>query len=702
MRKFDMRLGDLGLKTKIIVQGAFPIILLAALSVVCIVSLRYVLQSVKAVDETYSIIGHSKDIQADALNMQTGLRGFLLTGNEEFLVTFKEEEARLEVGFTALGGSIRHAILLKTLQDAQQTINEWKKQVAVPSIALRREVSRAKGMDDLGQFVAQGKGKTHFEAFREQTGTFIDRERARMNILEGRIATATTSEQWQRLLKEVNNSHLAVEQAIGSLAAAVDMESALRGYLLTGKEGLLEPYKEGTRRLFELIQEQKKIAADDADQVTLIEQMETGMEEWVKDVIEPEIALRKSIAGSKTMADLHAWVGKGDDKRRFDRFKELMATFQSGMENLMKERRIASDDTVKQSERVIVGGTVIIALGTFLISYLLAGTITRPILNAVSLAEGISSGNLSGRLNVTTGDEIGRLGLALNAMADSLRKQTGRIREGVNILVSSASEIAATVSQLAASASKTSAAVSETTTTVEQVKQAAKLCNDKAKKVSESALQAVQISQQGKLATDEAVHGMHQIKEQMESIGETVMRLSEQSQAIERIIDSVQDLADQSNLLAVNASIEAARAGDQGKGFTVVAHEIKNLADQSKEATGQIRAILEETRKWVDAVVKATDQGTRTVEEGVERSALSGHSIQALAQSVTESSQAAAIIDSSTLQQFEGVEQVADAMANIETAMHQNLTGTSQLESAARRLEELGGELRDLVQKYRI
>lgn len=697
-----MRLGDLGLKTKIVVQGAFPIILLVALSVVGIISLRQVLQGVKAVDDTYRMIGYSKDIEADALSMQTGLRGFLLTGNEEFLVTFKEEEARVSQGFAALSGSVRDQTLLKALQEAEQTIDGWKKQVAIPSIELRREVSRGKGMDDLGKFVSQGKGRSHFDTFREQTSIFIEREKARLKRLEEQASSSTTPEQWQKLVKDINNSHLAVEQAVGSLAAAVDMESALRGYLLTGKESLLEPYKEGSRRLFELIQEQKKIAADDADQVTLIEQMETGMEEWVKDVIDPEIALRKSIAGSKTMADLHAWVGKGDDKKRFDRFKELMSTFQTGMSNLMKERQEGSNRTVAKAEKVILGGALVIALGAFLISYLLAGTVTRPILDAVSLAEGISSGNLLGRLEVKTSDEVGRLGLALNSMADILRKQTGRIREGVTVLVSSASEIAATVSQLAASASKTSAAVSETTTTVEQVKQAAKLCNDKAKKVSESALQAVQISAQGKLATDEAVRGMNQIKEQMESIGETVLRLSEQSQAIEKITESVQDLADQSNLLAVNASIEAARAGEQGKGFAVVAHEIKNLADQSKNATGQIRAILEETRKWVEAVVKATELGTRTVEEGVERAAVSGQSIQALARSVTESSQAAAVIDSSTLQQFEGVEQVAGAMGNIEMAMHQNLTGTSQLETAARKLEELGGELRDLVQKFKV
>ena len=187
----------------------------------------------------------------------------------------------------------------------------------------------------------------------------------------------------------------------------------------------------------------------------------------------------------------------------------------------------------------------------------------------------------------------------------------------------------------------------------------------------------------------------------MSSIGETVVKLSEHSKAIEEIVAAVQDLADQSNLLAVNASIEAARAGDRGKGFAVVAHEIKSLADQSKEATDQIRTILGDTQRWVGAVVMATEQGSKAVEAGVEQSILAGEAIQSLATSVQTSSQAASVIDVSSQQQFTGVEQVASAMASIETAMRQNIEGTKQLEDEAKRLEELGDSLKSSIERYK-
>jgi len=219
--------------------------------------------------------------------------------------------------------------------------------------------------------------------------------------------------------------------------------------------------------------------------------------------------------------------------------------------------------------------------------------------------------------------------------------------------------------------------------------------------VAQLAQGAVKVSSEGRKAAEETVARMNLIKEQIESVAETVVRLSDHSQAIEEIIATVQDLAEQSNLLAVNASIEAARAGDKGKGFAVVAHEIKSLADQSREATEQVRSILEDTRKWVSAVVMATEQGTKAVDRGVEQSVKAGDAIAELSRSVEESAQAASVIQAISEQQVAGIDQVATAMTGIENAVRHNLAGTQQLEGAARRLSDLGSQLRLLVEEYR-
>jgi len=287
-------------------------------------------------------------------------------------------------------------------------------------------------------------------------------------------------------------------------------------------------------------------------------------------------------------------------------------------------------------------------------------------------------------------------------MITDLRDQIARIRTTIGVLDSSTSEISASISQVAESTVQTSAAVTETTVTVKQVKQAAQVAVDRARKVAHSSQLAARITGDTRLNAEDRVQRIHLIREQMESISDIVVRLSEQSRSVEEIIATVQDLADQSNLLAVNASIEAARAGDQGRGFSVVAQEIKLLADQSRQATEQVRAILEDSRKLVSSVVMAAEQGSKAVEAGVEQSASAADSIKRLAVGVSESAEAATAIEVTIDQQFAGVDQVATAMTSIEGAMRNMMDGTDHVDRSAQRLAAVGSELRQMVERYKV
>ena len=273
------------------------------------------------------------------------------------------------------------------------------------------------------------------------------------------------------------------------------------------------------------------------------------------------------------------------------------------------------------------------------------------------------------------------------------------LRNGIGRIGSAASEILATTTQAASSAAETASAVNETSTTVEEVKQTAQLSAQKARAVSESAQKASQVSQKGKSSVGEAIQGMSQIRERVEFVAESAVRLSEQSQAIGEIIATVNDLADRANLLAVNGAIEAAKAGEQGKGFAVVAQEVKSLAEQSKQATGQVRTILGEIQKATSASVLAAEQATKAVEAGVRLSAEAGEAIQTLAETIIESAQAATQIVASNQQQLIGMEQVAGAMGNIRQATTQSAAGAKQAEQAAQNLDLLGERLRGLIEK---
>jgi len=274
------------------------------------------------------------------------------------------------------------------------------------------------------------------------------------------------------------------------------------------------------------------------------------------------------------------------------------------------------------------------------------------------------------------------------------------IKETVRVLATSSSEITATVAELASTAAQAATAVNETTTTVEEVKQTAVLSSQKARSVSDSAQKTFQVSQDGKKSLEQTIESMNYIRGQMESIAETVVRLSEQSHAIGETVATVNDIAEQSNLLAVNAAIEAAKAGEQGKGFVVVAQEIKSLAEQSKRATAQVRTILSDVQKGINSTVIVTEQGSKAVEAGVKQAATSGEAIMTLADSITEAVKASTQIAASSQQQLAGMDQVVLAMESINQASLQNVAGTRQVETAAQNLQELGQKLKQLLERH--
>ena len=185
-------------------------------------------------------------------------------------------------------------------------------------------------------------------------------------------------------------------------------------------------------------------------------------------------------------------------------------------------------------------------------------------------------------------------------------------------------------------------------------------------------------------------------------IAERIVHLSTQSQSIAEITGTVNDLADQSNLLAVNAAIEAARAGEHGKAFAVVAQEVKNLADQSKQTTIQVRSILTEVQKSISAVVMATELGSKEASAGVRQTAVVGESIQKLAESIRTAADMGLQIAVSSQQQVVGMDQMAQAMENIKNATNQNVNGSQQVESVARGLHELGQRLKLITEYYKL
>lgn len=317
-----------------------------------------------------------------------------------------------------------------------------------------------------------------------------------------------------------------------------------------------------------------------------------------------------------------------------------------------------------------------------------------------TVAHKIGEGDLN--VTVTPRSQNDVLGKALNNMLISLNTIMSELKEGTFALNSATAEILATTSQVASGASQTYSALAQTFASIEQIKQTAKVSSNKAIQTAQSTIQVIEIAKNGTDGLEENMKGLNQIKEKMGLIASNIIQLKDQSQLISEIITTVEDIANQSNMLAVNASIEAVKAGEQGRGFSVVAGELKNLAEQSKEGTKQVQKILFDIQKVTGTLVMVTEQGGKAVESGVSQALNAKVSLEQLNSSVLNAANAGRQIAASYEQELSGMEQISNAMGSVKEATSQNLSSIKQIELSAKDLSGLSQKIKVIMDHYTI
>jgi methyl-accepting chemotaxis protein len=540
----------------------------------------------------------------------------------------------------------------------------------------------------------------------------------------------------------VAHTHQVLEHLESALSAMKDAETGQRGFIITGAERYLEPFRAAQGAINQDIKALRDLTRDNVNQLRRLDSLESlinGKDGKLAELQETIDARRDTARGFAAALQI---VSTDRGKKVMDDIRRTIDEMRSEENALLKTRSDEAQASARNTTLTIIFGTLAAVVVLAVAGFTITRNIARPLRDLTTVADRITVGDLSVKTSASARtDEVGMLARTFDRMAQSLRAMAGAAEqiaagdlrstivpqspddvlgnafarmaknlrdqvqglvEGANVLGAAASEIVASTAQLASSATESAAAVSETTTTVEEVRHTAQLSSQKARHVSDSAQKAAQISQSGRKFTEDVGAGMTRIRQQMDAIAASMGRLSDQSQTIGQIIATVEDLAAQSNLLAVNAAIEAAKAGEHGKGFGVVAQEVKSLAEQSRQATTQVRTILNDIQKATATAVLATEQGSKVVDAGTRQTEVAGESIQALAGSVTEAAQAATQIAASSQQQLVGVDQVAAAMESIKQASTQNVASAGQLASAARNLNDLGHRLKQMVERYKV
>ncbi|ASY57864.1 MULTISPECIES: methyl-accepting chemotaxis protein [Sinorhizobium] len=493
---------------------------------------------------------------------------------------------------------------------------------------------------------------------------------------------ATSSLGKQRLAYQLMYATTRLERAEGAVRIAAADE--LRG-LMDRNERLLASLADGDERL----------GLEATTDPAALAQLEQARQQW-----------REQVRPALESAMVNAPLGPA----ALDELDPGIRDFAARMDELIN--RIEQAGVVRlQRSQLLQLGFAVLAVLMLLHVLRVARRLVRRTRALVGQAERVSAGDLTQKAAVEGSDELAALGFSFNAMTarlagmiDSERSSRERLEEllatisdTAQHLSSSAAEILAGTTQQVEGMREQSSAVAQTVTSVDEVLQTSEQAAQRAQQVAGSYDQAVKISNDGRRALDDTVHVMNAVSARTEAIAGDILSLAENSLEIGEIVTVVAEIADQTNLLALNAAIEASRAGEHGRGFSVVASEIRTLADQSKSATTRVRRILMEIQKATNAAVIGAEDGTKSVSRALETVNEAGETIRQLEAIVADSARSVAQIAASAGQQKAGMKQIHDAMHYIEQASSQNFSAIRQAEEAAKDLNELGSRLKEML-----
>lgn len=482
-------------------------------------------------------------------------------------------------------------------------------------------------------------------------------------------------------------------------ADLLQFETSRRGYIITGDASFLESSAGLMTRLADSQKLIRWLTVDNARQQRRLAALGPLIDRRLADMtrisnIRKEQGLAVAIvAGRNASSESEAHTAQ---------IVNLVEEVENEERDLLKGREQTASAGARSAAWFILLGTLMGVLLLACIGFATHRSITRPLGELRQFVIAVGAGDLAQTSAREGGDELGELAQALNQVVSRLRSTTAQTRATTEDLNATAVQILASAREQSAVTGQQVAAYQETNATMQQVSQSCLQMAERAKEVTATA-EAVSIASiSGLDAVQKANQSVEAIHEQAEAVAQNIVSLSEKTQMVGDILATVNDIAEQSHLLALNAAIEAAAAGEHGRSFSVVASEIKNLADQSKSATVQVKTILGEIQKEINTSVMLTEEAVKRVDVGKQQADMAASAIRNMAANIGQSVQAFQQIVAGSNQQLIGFENVMQAMKDLSRGSEQATTTTRQTEKAAANLTELGAQLRKATEGYRL
>ncbi len=350
----------------------------------------------------------------------------------------------------------------------------------------------------------------------------------------------------------------------------------------------------------------------------------------------------------------------------------------------------------------VIGMLVAAILGLLGIFALIARTIVAPVQRLVAVADDIAGGDLTRSVPYASGDEVGQLGQSLNNMAKNLNSMVAQIADSAGQLAAASTQLRSSTRQMAEDASTQSQQTEIMATAVEEVGQTS---HDMARNTSEAsgaADMATEMALKGGEVVRQTVAGMGRISEAVQSSAQTVESLAKSSEKIGAIVAVIDDIANQTNLLALNAAIEAARAGEQGRGFAVVADEVRALANRTTGATREISEMIKSIQDGTQAAVASMGTGKKEVEQGGVLAQQAGDALEQIVQVVEGLSGQITQIATATEEQSSVVQEITRNVVEVSDISKKTQTAATEGQASAEQVAGLAGDLQGLIGRFKI
>ena len=375
---------------------------------------------------------------------------------------------------------------------------------------------------------------------------------------------------------------------------------------------------------------------------------------------------------------------------------------QTGVRNIAEESRNSAADSISTSSWINSIITVISIALAVLISWLTVRSISRPLSRVNHMLNIMAEGNLTERVDYDAQDEFGELATNTNKLTVNLRK----LIEGI---ANRATQLATAAEQSSNVSDETTNAIEEQRRQIEQVATATQEMNNTASEMADGADQALREIQHSddeakrvRQISDKNRSTIEQLAHEIQGASQVIDQLSENSSNIGGILDVIRGIADQTNLLALNAAIEAARAGEQGRGFAVVADEVRTLASRTQESTEEIQDMIESLQTDSKRAVEVMNRGREQAELSVQQSDEAAQALQSITESVHQASDSSNHIANAAQEQSRTAHDISERLESIVSIAEQTASGSKQTAQASNEVAKLADELQDSIKSFRV